>query len=91
MGHSLAWVRAGRELTLAAGLHSWYQQIMSKSIRGTKKNRGRPKTTGAGVQTGMRWQEEELAQIDRWRRAHADLPSRTQAIRLLVKKGLGTK
>jgi hypothetical protein len=61
---------------------------MKKSIHGTRKSRGRPKTTGAGIQIGMRWQPEELATIDGWRRKQEDLPSRTVAIRRLVQLGL---
>jgi hypothetical protein len=66
----------------------WYQQIMSKSIRGTKKSRGRPRTTGAGEQIGMRWQRALLQAIDAWRRAQADEPTRAEAIRRLVRLGL---
>jgi hypothetical protein len=76
---------------LPIGSPLWYQKLMSKSIkllRGTKKKTGRPKTTGTGVQIGMRWQEAELAQIDKWRREQPDLPSRTQAIRRLVEQAL---
>ena len=61
---------------------------MGKSIRGTTKSRGRPRTTGAGVQIGMRWQEEELRAIDGWRRQEPDSPARPQAIRRLVGLGL---
>jgi hypothetical protein len=63
---------------------------MTSSIRVTKKSssRGRPKTTGTGVQIGMRWQPEELAAIDAWRRKQDDIPTRTAAIRRLVALGL---
>jgi hypothetical protein len=61
---------------------------MAQSIRVTKKSRGRPKTTGPGTQIGMRWQADELAAIDAWRRKQDDLPSRTDAIRRLVELGL---
>ena len=60
---------------------------MSESIRGTKKLRGRPKTTGSGIQLGLRWQLSELDAIDRWRGRQADLPSRSDAIRRLVECG----
>jgi hypothetical protein len=56
---------------------------MSKSIRDTKK-RGRPATTGAGIQIGARWHEPEVRAIDEWRRKQPDQPSRAQAVRLLV-------
>jgi hypothetical protein len=55
------------------------------------KSRGRPKTTGPGVQIGMRWQPPELEAIDDWRRKQTDLPSRTEAIRRLVELGLKAK
>jgi len=61
---------------------------MARSIRGTKKSRGRPRTTGPGAQIGMRWQVAELAAIDAWRRMQDGLPSRPVAIRLLVELGL---
>lgn len=38
----------------------------------------------------MRVTEEWLATIDDWRRQQADLPSRAEAIRRLVEKGLET-
>ena len=64
---------------------------MAKSITGTQKSRGRPKTTGRGVQIGMRWHEPVLAAIDAWRREQPDLPSRTDAIRRLVEQALAGK
>jgi hypothetical protein len=36
----------------------------------------------------MRWQADELATIDAWRRKQDDLPSRTAAIRRLVDQAL---
>ncbi len=60
---------------------------MVRPIRGNKK-RGRPRTTGPGVQIGMRWQTPELNAIDAWRRAQPDKPSRTVAIRRLVNEVL---
>jgi hypothetical protein len=64
---------------------------MIRSIRVTKKKRGRPKTTGTGTQIGMRWQESELTAVDNWRRKQEDLPSRPEAIRRLVQLQLGLK
>ena len=61
---------------------------MGKLVRGANK-RGRPKTTGAGTQIGMRWQRTELAAIDTWRHGQDGSPSRTEAIRRLVELGLG--
>lgn len=61
---------------------------MATSIRDNKKSRGRPKTTGTGTLVGGRWHEAELAEIDDWRRAQEDIPSRAEAIRRLVRAGL---
>jgi hypothetical protein len=61
------------------------------SIRVTKKSRGRPKTTGTGVQIGMRWQTPELTLIDDWIGKHAPDLSRPEAIRRLVDLGLRAK
>jgi hypothetical protein len=61
---------------------------MAKSIRGIKKKRGRPRTTGSGVQIGVRWQVADLTAIDEWRGKHEDPLSRADAIRHLVKQAL---
>src|SRR6266700_5479397 len=61
---------------------------MGKSIRSTKKSRGRPHTTGVGVQIGMRWHEGDLQAIDRWRHQQPGSPARPQAIRRLVQLAL---
>ena len=63
---------------------------MGKSIKGTPKKRGRPPTTGRGLQIGMRWQDPELSAIDEWRTKH-DVASRPEAIRRLVELGLKAK
>ena len=65
--------------------------IVGKSISGTKKTRGRPKTTGTGTQIGMRWQDGELSSIDAWRAKQPDYLSRSEAIRRLVELGLKAK
>jgi hypothetical protein len=64
---------------------------MPKSIRVTKKSRGRPVTTGTGVQIGMRWQLPELTLIDGWIEKHAPDLTRAEAIRRLVELGLKAK
>lgn len=61
---------------------------MTKSNRGTNKQRGRPVSTGVGTQVGARWHDEELSGIDDWRRAQEDLPTRAEAIRRLVRIAL---
>jgi hypothetical protein len=85
---SWLWLEPGRKLPLPLGSHFWYHYSMAKSIRGTKKKRGRPKTTGTGSQIGMRWQSAELAAIDAWRGRQEDQLSRADAIRRLVALGL---
>jgi hypothetical protein len=64
---------------------------MKKSIKVTKKSRGRP-ATGRGIQIGERWHPEELAAIDAWIASSADNTlSRAHAIRRLVLLGLKAK
>jgi hypothetical protein len=63
---------------------------MAKSIRGTRKSRGRPKTTGAGMQIGMRWQQSTLDAVDTWAAKQDDKPTRPEAIRRLVELGLAS-
>ena len=88
----LAWVRARAETrSFPLGSHFMVTIIMKKSIHVTKKSRGRPKTTGPGVQIGMRWQSPELTLIDGWIEKHAPDLSRPEAIRRLVELGLKVK
>ena len=75
-------------MTASAGLVFMVPIIMAKSIRVTKKSRGRPKTTGSGVQIGMRWQQPTLNAIDAWISQQADELSRPEAIRRLVEQAL---
>jgi hypothetical protein len=61
---------------------------MSKSIKVTKKSRGRP-ATGRGAQIGERWHPTELAAIDAWIASSADKTiTRAHAVRRLVALGL---
>jgi hypothetical protein len=53
-----------------------------------KKKIGRP-ATGVGTLVGQRWRDDQLEQIERWRRAQQDQPGRSEAIRRLVEIGLG--
>jgi len=53
----------------------------------TKKTRGRPRT-GKGDLVGVRLQPAELSQVDAWRQQQDGEPSRPEAIRRLVRKGL---
>jgi hypothetical protein len=61
---------------------------MAKSIIGTKKSRGRPKTTGIGMQIGMRWHVAEIEKIDDWIEDQKVSYTRPEAIRRLVEIGL---
>jgi len=60
---------------------------MSASIHGIKKRRGRPKTTGSGVQIGVRWQPHMIDIIDKWAAEQPDAPERAEAIRRLTMLG----
>jgi hypothetical protein len=53
------------------------------------KNPGRP-ATGVGTPVQVRLSEIELAAVDSFRKSEADLPSRPEAIRRLVKAALLT-
>jgi len=65
--------------------------IMGKSIKVTKKSRGRP-ATGRGTQIGERWHPAELAAIDAWIASSADNKiTRAHAVRRLVALGLKVK
>jgi hypothetical protein len=65
---------------------------MGKSIKvTTKKARGRPPTTGKGIQVGERWHTHEVAAIDAWIRSTGLEMTRGQAIRRLVEIGLKAK
>jgi len=61
---------------------------MTQSITDTKKSRGRPRTTGSGVQIGTRWHDAEITAIDEWSAAQSDRPGRAEAIRRLVRAAL---
>jgi len=65
---------------------------MVKSIRVTaKKKRGRPATTGLGLQVGERWHAPEIAAIDAWIKSQGGNLTRGHAIRRLVDLGLKAK
>ena len=64
---------------------------MGKSIRASRikrKKPGPPKTTGPGEQVVVRLHNPMLAEIDGWRAAQADAPTRAEAIRRLVELSL---
>jgi hypothetical protein len=60
---------------------------MAKSIRVNKKV-GRPRTTGPGELIGVRLQPPDLAKVDSWAAQQEDEPSRPEAIRRLIERGL---
>jgi hypothetical protein len=62
---------------------------MRKSIRDTKKKRGRPKTTGTGEPIMLRLHEPQLSKLDAWIADQGDHPSRPEAIRRLLEHALG--
>ena len=59
-------------------------------VSDNKKKIGRP-PTGVGTLVGQRWRDDQLDQIDRWRRGQVDAPGRSEAIRRLVELGLKVK
>jgi hypothetical protein len=64
---------------------------MSIRVTTKRRKRGRPVTTGKGLQIGMRWHEPLLGMIDDWAAAQDDEPTRTEAIRRLVERGLAAE
>jgi hypothetical protein len=56
----------------------------SSAKRTGPRPRGRPRT-GIGTQIGVRWSDDELAALDRWRRQQPDQPARPEALRRLVR------
>jgi hypothetical protein len=80
--------------TVRGRLHSkpswWYHGIMRKSTGDTTNPRKRrPPEPGTPIM--VRLQREPLAVIDTWRRKQPDQPSRPEAIRRLVERGLKGK
>jgi hypothetical protein len=59
------------------------------SIRDIPKKRGRKKTTGKGTGVLVRFHELAMNSLDEWRAEQEESPSRPEAIRRLVEKGLG--
>ena len=61
---------------------------MDKSIADIPKKRGRKKTTGRGEGVMVRFHDPLASSVDQWSAAQPDAPSRPEAIRRLVEKGL---
>jgi hypothetical protein len=59
------------------------------TIDGAKKPKGRPAVDSEAV--NVRMERALLARVDDWRRSVDDLPSRPEAIRRLVDKGLAAE
>jgi hypothetical protein len=55
-----------------------------------KNKVGRPHT-GVGKLVGQRWHQDQLDQVDQWRRGQPDMPGRAEAVRRLVELGLTVK
>jgi hypothetical protein len=56
-----------------------------------RKKPGPQRTTGPGLAVGLRCHEGFLKQVDAWRAAQTDLPTRPQAIIRLAELGLAVK
>lgn len=82
--YGLALVRAEWKRQLPFGSIMWYHQNMAKSISGTTKKRGRPKTTGTGIQTGLRLLPDLVAALDAWTEEQPIPPTRPEAIRQIL-------
>jgi hypothetical protein len=81
-------VRAGRRLQLPSG-----SLLITKAMGGCKvevKDPRRQRPGQSGTFVGTRIQPDLLAEIDAWRRAQPDLPSRPEALRRLAVKGLAS-
>jgi hypothetical protein len=63
---------------------------MKKQTVISKKKRG-PAPTGKGVQVVVRMQPVPLAALDAWAAKQKDQPSRPEAVRRLVERGLKAK
>ena len=61
---------------------------MAMSISDVTKRRGRPVTTGKGQPITLRLQSELLAAVDNWAASEDDVPSRPEAVRRLIQRGL---
>lgn len=60
---------------------------MSVPAINDSKKRGRP-ATGQGTPVVVRMQPEQLAAVDNWAASEDDVPTRPEAVRRLVARGL---
>jgi hypothetical protein len=56
---------------------------------GDNRKSGKPRNPQRGELVGTRFQPDLLKKIDEWRREQPDPPTRPEAIRRLVVRGLG--
>lgn len=62
--------------------------VMTDQATVVSKKRKGPAPTGKGTPIMVRLQPEQLSAVDEWAGEQADAPSRPEAIRRLVDKGL---
>jgi hypothetical protein len=61
---------------------------MTKSTRATTKTASRKRPSETGTLIGVRLQPESLSRLDAWAAAQDDRPSRPEAVRRLIERGL---
>jgi hypothetical protein len=61
--------------------------MSQSSVSDNKKKIGRP-ATGVGTLIGVRLNPDDLAALDAWIEAQDEWPSRPEAVRILMRKGL---
>jgi hypothetical protein len=87
-------VQPGRKFTLALGLLLGYPVLMAESaIKDTpkKRSRGRPSTGGRRDGVMVRLETAQFKALDAWSSKQKPKPSRPEAIRRLVERGLKAK
>jgi hypothetical protein len=75
--------------SLAPFCISGYPYSMNSSIGDIPKKRGRKPQGGRQAGVLVRMPQDELADVDGWREDQVDKPTRPEAIRRLVRRGLG--
>jgi hypothetical protein len=72
-------------------VYTFTMDVNTEMAKIAKKSAGRPPGRTQDRPFQMRVNDDFLREIDDWRRKEPDLPHRAEAIRRLVKKGLGRK
>ena len=81
--------RLASSMRLVAGRYFVVPENMKRPIRGTtKRQRGRPKTTGSGFSINVRLQGEQLEHLDGWIAKQREYRSRPEAIREILARAL---